>query len=654
MKIFFLSGLCVLYSGLAFAQTWEELNKQVTELYSKGQYENAIPVVQKAIEAAGKEFGEQHLNYTASLYNLGTIYFNLAQYKNAESLFIQAKEIFEKTTAENNLDYCNVLNNLGVLYERTGQYEKAEPLDLQALELRKKLLGENDPVYAQSLSNLSMLYVNIGQYEKGERLNIQAMEIQKKTLGENHPEYVTSIVNLAFLYKSMGQYEKAESLYIEAKEIKEKLVGKNHADYGQILNNLGVMYSEMGQFEKAEPALIQAMGIRQKALGENHPHFATSLNNLARLYERMGQYEKAKPLYIQTRVIREKIIGKTHPDYAQILNNLGIFYIRTGVLKKLKPLILTATDIKLQNLRSIFGILSEKEKRNYLSNNIFQTEINNSLLYKGGKTSSALSHPTFNLQLFLKSLSLTETRNMLESVNLINDATVQNLLKRWQGNKKLLARQYSLPQSRQTVRLDSVEAETEVLEKELTRQSLEFKNQQEAIQLTITDVRSKLNADEVAVEFVRFRPVTQSKSDSVMYAAYILHKNDSIPVFVPLFEEKQLQPFFNNAGKTAGTMINSLYPSLEMKDKNEGLLGKELYKLVWQPLEPYLKEVKKISYSPAGKLYSIAFHVFPADSTFIAYGEISITTIYQYKTGSSEKYKKPNYKTCKYWLVWQC
>ena len=36
--------------------------------------------------------------------------------------------------------------------------------------------------------------------------------------------------------------------------------------------------------------------------------------------------------------------------------------------------------------------------------------------------------------------------------------------------------------------------------------------------------------------------------------------------------------------------------------------------LVWQPLEPYLAGIKKISYSPAGKLYGIAFHALPCNT----------------------------------------
>ncbi|MBL0131660.1 MAG: CHAT domain-containing protein [Chitinophagaceae bacterium] len=65
-------------------------------------------------------------------------------------------------------------------------------------------------------------------------------------------------------------------------------------------------------------------------------------------------------------------------------------------------------------------------------------------------------------------------------------------------------------------------------------------------------------------------------------------------------------------------MVSRFYRGLEVKNKNKaGSLGTELYRLIWQPLEPYLKKRKKISYSPAGKLYIIAFHTLPIDSATV-------------------------------------
>jgi CHAT domain-containing protein len=40
-------------------------------------------------------------------------------------------------------------------------------------------------------------------------------------------------------------------------------------------------------------------------------------------------------------------------------------------------------------------------------------------------------------------------------------------------------------------------------------------------------------------------------------------------------------------------------------------IGDSLYNLLWKPLTASLKKVTKISYSPAGKLYTVAFHAIP-------------------------------------------
>jgi CHAT domain-containing protein len=135
------------------------------------------------------------------------------------------------------------------------------------------------------------------------------------------------------------------------------------------------------------------------------------------------------------------------------------------------------------------------------------------------------------------------------------------------------------------------------------------------MQVTVHEVQKTLQPEEAAIEFVRFQLFNKKWTDSIIYAAYILRKTDSVPVFVPLCEEKQLQQIFDSAGKTATSMAGSLYRGVKIDvNNNGGILGKKLFQLIWQPLEPYLKGIKMIDYSPAGKIYSIALHALPVDS----------------------------------------
>ncbi len=576
-----------------------------------GQYDKAEPVLIQAKEIWKKILGEDKPDYATGLNSLSSLYVHMGQFEKAEPLSIEAVKITKRALGENSVDFGTSLYNLAILYFRMGKYEKAEPLYIKYREILKSLYGENNLDYAESLNGLAALYDVLGQYEKAKALLIQVTEIQGKLLGKENPIYAIGLNNLAVLYYRTGQNEKAEPLFLEEEEITKKALGEDHPDYAVSLNNLGSMYRDMGQYQKAEPIYLKAAEIRKKALGENHPNYAISLYNLGILYDQMELFDKAEPLYIQAKEIQKKALGEDNPDYAKSLGSLALLYSQMGQFEKAEPLILSCNKIVLKNLKDVFAALSEKEKGNYLQNNVGIVETSNSFLYQFRKASPALVQNNFNLQLFIKSLSLLETRNMLEAMQNNPDSTIQGLFGRWLSDKELLAKQYSLPMNKRIKTIDSVEAEAETFEEELTRRSIEFRRQQNTMNITGSDVEKNLSDSEVAIEFVRFKLSGKTAADSMMYAAYIMGKKDSVPQFVPLCEEKQLQGIFDSAGNTATTMVNKLYRGGRVGGTNASYWGDSLYKLIWQPLEPYLQGVKKIAYAPAGKLFSVAFAALP-------------------------------------------
>ena len=127
------------------------------------------------------------------------------------------------------------------------------------------------------------------------------------------------------------------------------------------------------------------------------------------------------------------------------------------------------------------------------------------------------------------------------------------------------------------------------------------------------EVQTNMAEDEAAIEFLHFKLYRNGKTDSSIYAAYLFRKYDSVPAFVPLCEKQALKKLFDSAGNSTTKMVSSFYRGIEIKNTSS-LLGQSLYKLIWAPLEPHLKGIKKIAYSPSGKLYAIAFHALMADS----------------------------------------
>ena len=156
------------------------LNKQHTELYQAGKFNDAIPVAQEFLELSEKALGPDHP------------------------------------------DTAMALSNLALLYSSMGDYAKAEPLYQRALKIYEKALGPDHPDTARSLNNLAALYDSMGDYAKAEPLYQRALKITEKALGPDHPDTATALNNLAGLYRSMGDYAKAEPLYRRALKITRK------------------------------------------------------------------------------------------------------------------------------------------------------------------------------------------------------------------------------------------------------------------------------------------------------------------------------------------------------------------------------------------------------------------------------------------------
>ena len=363
------------------------LNKQVTELYQAGKFNEAIPIAQEFLALSEKALGPDH-EYTAAGFNtLGTLYYSMGNYTKAEPLFQRGLTIREKALGPNHPDTATSLNNLALLYSSLGNYAKAEPLYQRALKFYEKALGPDHPYTGAALSNLGELYRSMGDYAKAEPLLQRTLNIREKALGPDHPDTATALNNLAMLYRSlrdyakaeplyqralkidekarpdhpytgatlsnlgglyysMGDYAEAEPLFQRALKIREKALGPNHPDTAASLNNLALLYSSLGNYAKAEPLYQRALKFYETALGPDHPDTATSLNNLALLYDSMGNYAKAEPLLQRALKIREEALGPNHPDTARTLNNLGEFYRSTGDYAKAEPLLQRALRIK--------------------------------------------------------------------------------------------------------------------------------------------------------------------------------------------------------------------------------------------------------------------------------------------------------------------
>ena len=132
----------------------KHLTSKVTALSDIGNFADAFPLAEKAVEIRKRILGGQHPDYATSINKLANLYAAKGDLAKAESLYLESFAIRKQVLGEKHPDYAMSLNNLGMLYSRQGRYAKAEPLLNDALAIQKQVLGEQHPDCARTMRNL--------------------------------------------------------------------------------------------------------------------------------------------------------------------------------------------------------------------------------------------------------------------------------------------------------------------------------------------------------------------------------------------------------------------------------------------------------------------------------------------------------------------
>ncbi len=556
--------------------------------FDMGKYDQVENLYIEAKTSQAKFPGKRSAAYAGTLNNLAMFYFKIGQYNKAEPLFLEARRVFAKVYGTNHEAYVSALTNLAGFYYEVGQYGKAELLFLKAKEIMERTVGKENRTYAAIIANLGVLYFDVGQYDKAEADYLEAKNILEKVLGKEHPDYTMALANLGGFYYKTEQYADAERYLLEANNIRQKVLGNDHPDYATSLHNLAELYSNSGQYTKAEPLFLKSKDIWAKTLGIGHSSYAKSLQSLAQLYDRAGDYGKAESLYLDAKAIFAKTLGKDHPNYAAVLNSLAVFYRSTNRLSESAPLLLELNAIDRGLIEKSAAYFSEKQMLAYLQT--CEKDLSQFNSFVQVSPTQAFTGASFDNALFYNGFLLENASQFKHSVALA-DSLTRDTLARWQGCHRRLAKEYAKPMSERKY-VAETEVEAEGYEKTLTRKLPTFREPRQVP--CWQDVGYQLRTAEAAVEFIHYHYYTTDLTDSTMYAALVLLPEDTMPHFIPLFEERQLLKLLNRPGLTDETIIKNLYGnSTQFRD------------LFWRPLKSILRDAKTIYYSPAGLLHRI-------------------------------------------------
>lgn len=552
-----------------------KLSESVMQLQSVFFSDSLMLLNQQTAKKLKDSLGDKDIRYASQIAGIAILYMWKGEYQKSLPLLQQSEEIFINARQENNVRFPSVLNNLGILYEKMGQYGKAQSFYQKGLDIRKKIYKEDHPQYPLfvplSLSTLGSLYMKLGEHDKAMPLFVEAVEIRKKIYKEDHPYYAIS------------------------------------------LNNLALLYSNMGNYQKALPLFIQTLEVYKKEFGEDDLEYVLALENLSILYKKMGNYELAMSSFQQVLAWRKKNLGEDNPSYAAVLKNLGLLYDLSGNFKEASAFFIKADEISLKHISRAYSSVSEQEKLIFLKQELPEFYYLPSLLFTQRMEQPEIINQVYANEIALKGMVLEDQRQVLHSIRQSGDSNTLRLYRQWQYNKALTGRQMLLPKAQRGPKTDSIAEVAMKGEAELSRRSVAFLEQQQLQNISVKNVSRQLVKGQAVIEYCRFKLYNNKWSDSVMYGALIVLPDDSNAKFVPLFEEKKLAHLLAPSANYK-TPIHSLYPS-KIEAGKQGVTAKELYSLIWKPLEKYLKDVQTVYYAPTGLLHRIAFQALHPDAS---------------------------------------
>jgi CHAT domain-containing protein/Tfp pilus assembly protein PilF len=580
----------------------QKLRGESTKLLKAGKYDEALQLLERALEISENNLEPNHRDIAFTLNSLASLYLNKSRYAKAEPLFQRAVAIKEKVMGPEHPSVANSLMYLAILCRMRGEYEKSEPLFERALRIYQKELGQEHPNVGILFNNLALLYRDKGDYAKAEPLLQRALAIKEKVVGPEHPLVAGSLHNLALLYNDKADYAKAEPLFQRALNIWEAAQGSNLTDVALALNGLAHLYNSKGQYAMAESLLQRALAILEKARGPETLSIATPLTGLADLYRLKGDYAKVESLYGRALALIEKVNGTEHPGAIKPLNGLALLYAANGDIARAVAFQARANAVGERNLALHLAYGSERQKLAYLALFSKGTDQTISLhaLYAPDDPKACNLAATTILQ--RKARALDATSESLNSLRSRLNAEDQALLDRLTQTRSQLARlvlRGLTTAERDGGQIKELEDQAERYETDISRRSSEFRAQ--SLHITLEAVQAAIPTDAALIEFASYRPfkakATEAETDcQPHYVAYILRHDGDI-------QWKEL-----GEAKTIDDAIAALRKALRNPNRSDvKRLARAVEERVFQPVRPLLGEQTRLLISPDGQLNLIPF-----------------------------------------------
>ena len=308
---------------LETAETYRQLGEVRTQL---GEYESAVPLLEKSLSVAEGCAGADDPSVADALDDLGTICLRTGDYDRGREILGRSRRIREMALPANHPDLATTLNNLGAIHYRMGELATARALWERALAIRQDAFGPDHHLVARSLNNLALLDVAIDDYGTARSRLERVVHIQEQVLGPRHTDLASALNNLGDVLIRSGAYAEAMPLLERALAIEEGAVGGDHPELARFLERLGTaILFGAGEVTRARQLFERSLAMRERIFGDADQELTDSIVGLANCERRGGHAQTARALFERALSLNRKPDGSYHPLAAGVLHYYAEF-----------------------------------------------------------------------------------------------------------------------------------------------------------------------------------------------------------------------------------------------------------------------------------------------------------------------------------------
>ncbi|MCA9007581.1 MAG: tetratricopeptide repeat protein, partial [Planctomycetaceae bacterium] len=596
------------------------------ELDNNGEYQKSIQILSKCLPVVARWKGTDDHDYLLTLEVLSAAQFRSAQYKEALKNLERAIQIRETHYKDDIEGLAKLVSNLGVMYEKQGNITQARILIERSIKLRTEALGPSHKETLTGKLQLAALLNILGDIPGSKKLLEEIIITNRKLGREEEEQMIDAQFQFMQLLQNNQEWDQAVKIGKELMPVVRRKYRTDHPLYIKITTAIALQADDD---QAAAELARESFNASIRTLGPRHPQTLMLQFELAALEYRINKRDVAVKALRELVQIYDELERSTERrntddrELAQVLSVLGIVEADSGNWKAAAAAFDRERRLSKRFTDKVLPGLSQQEQLRFLTGHDAQQYHQAIGIMWQQRTDDMITQTSLEATLNRKAL-VQETLSSHE-----------RLLRQFQGAAKKVAESlFSIRRelASLTLKSDLTEQQKQNQFDILNRQEQTLIQQlglagtaaDQSKWVTLQEVRNKLPADSVLVEFVRLTPYVFEKegatSQKHRYAAWIIPPAGrgsvkTIDLGTASEIEATLRTGLQSIQKGAAQTLQT--GESQAKQATQKLL-QALFQQTLQPLLPHLQDYQQVILAPDASLWLVPWAALPLDENRFA------------------------------------